>query len=207
MGELEVILDEARAATPAAANAYLCGAAHDACFNQMHKTTRFAQRDVRWLEVLHTLLDRLGHRSWTYREGQRSVHILETCWTAGSQELRSPREKAAYIRGYFDAEGGVPRDPKARFYIQFVQKDRRDLDEARQLCLSLGLACGRLHNPSANVDPHYWRFYVVSRSYSCFGEIVGSWHPGKRGILDSRRLVRPQPLRIGPSGSGAGQGE
>lgn len=95
-------------------------------------------------------------------------------------------DRAAYIRGYFDAEGGIPRALKSRFYVQFVQKDYSDLEEVRSHLLVLGVDCGRMHNPSRLVDPEYWRFYVRCCSWSGFATRVGSWHPSKRAILDLR---------------------
>lgn len=83
-----------------------------------------------------------------------------------------------YIRGYFDAEGGVP-GTNAPPYIYFAQKDLLDLEELRQMLLNLGILCGSVHNPSARADPDYWRFYVSHRSHRKFATLVGSWHPRK----------------------------
>lgn len=80
----------------------------------------------------------------------------------------------AYARGYFDAEGGIPRDSKARFYVQLTQKNRDDLVDLRRRFERLGLNCGRLHVPSASVDPDYWRFYVATRSHDRFIQEVSS---------------------------------
>jgi hypothetical protein len=100
--------------------------------------------------------------------------------------LVSSDDRLAYARGYFDAEGGIPRSPRSRFYVQFVQKDRTDLDELRLILERQGIACGRLHNPSSSVDPDLWRFYVLARSHEDFIERVGSWHPRKRCLLEAR---------------------
>ena len=93
---------------------------------------------------------------------------------------------AAYARGYFDAEGGIPKGRESRFYVQFVQKDRSDLDTVRGALNSLGITCGVLHVPSPRVDPDYWRFYVASASHRRFAAAVGSWHPRKRALLQQR---------------------
>ena len=164
----------------------LLGASRDACFSRRHKTTRFAQKDRHWLEVLGFALDRLGHKSWTYSEGKRGVYVLETSWRDPEYVARSAEDAPAFVRGYFDAEGGIPRSPTARFYIQLVQKDKGDLAKLHRFCTGIGLACGRLHNPSASVDPEYWRFYVLSRSHRDFVAWIGSWHPSKRERLMDR---------------------
>ena len=93
-------------------------------------------------------------------------------------------EQLAYARGYFDTEGSVPHDPTARFYIQFVQKNRTDIDELRQTLEMLSISCGKLHNPSIRVDGDMWRFYVLAAAHRVFAERVSSWHPRKRRRLD-----------------------
>jgi LAGLIDADG-like domain len=170
--------------------AYLAGALRDGTFNRMHGTWRIAQADRAWLAVIGYLVERLGRRSWVYREGSRNVWVLETrCGLEFDPVLRNPREKVAFVRGYFDAEGGIPRNSNARFYIQLTQKDRRDLERVKEILEDLGIACGRLHNPSARVDPDYWRFFVLSESRPAFVQVVGSWHPRKRRLLEAHLLV------------------
>ena len=93
--------------------------------------------------------------------------------------LRSRTERSAFIRGYFDAEGGIPRNTADRFYIQLVQKDLADLTRVRTILEGIDIHCGRIHNPSINVDPDYWRFYVLAESHEDFIRSVSSWHPRK----------------------------
>jgi hypothetical protein len=136
---------------------------------------------------LRVALTRLGYRSWSYREGAtRALWVLETSWVPGPVSISSEDQARGYVRGYFDAEGGVPRSSGVRMYIQFVQKDRADLEMCRELLMRLGISSGRIHNPSVRVDPGYWRFYVRVRSYAAFVTAVGSWHPRKRKILGIR---------------------
>jgi hypothetical protein len=171
------------------ARAYLHGAAHDATFSRLHRTVRFGQSDARWLEVLKIPIERLGGRSWSYREGKsRQFWVLETSVDvlAERSTVSSKEQRLAYARGYFDAEGGIPRDPSARFYVQFVQKNRGDIHELRAMLEAEGLRCGRLHNPSRLRDPDLWRFYVAARSHEAFARRISSWHPRKRSLLDAR---------------------
>jgi hypothetical protein len=171
------------------ARAYLHGAVHDATISRLHRTVRFGQSDVRWLEVLRILIERLGGRSWSYKEGRsRRFWILETSVDvlAERSALSSSEERLAYARGYFDAEGGTPRDPSARFYLQFVQKDHGDISELRDVLEAEGIRCGQIHNPSRLRDPDLWRFYVVAASHGSFAAKVNSWHPRKRSLLDAR---------------------
>ena len=94
--------------------AYLQGALHDASLNK-GKRYRFTQSDRRWLETLQRLLHVLGHRSWIYKEGRtRNVFALETLasfldFHFDPAGLNGAEAKLAYVRGFFDAEGGIPR--------------------------------------------------------------------------------------------------
>ncbi len=61
-------------------------------------------------------------------------------------------------------EGGIPRDEKARFYIQLVQNDKEKLVKIKELLNDLVIETGKIHNPSYSVDPDYWRMYVLANS-------------------------------------------
>jgi len=185
--DLEAILAEVHQTAAEEAQAYILGAAHDGTTNRLHRTLRITQADRRWLDVLSALLVKIGKRSWIYREGSRSVWTLETTYCPHPTSLPSNGERCAFARGHFDAEGGVPKDPQARFYIQFVQKNKEDLYRVRQILSVLGIMSGRMHNPSAMVDSEYWRFYVRAASWRRFIDRVSSWHPRKRAILEGRR--------------------
>jgi hypothetical protein len=140
--------------------------------------------------VLQDLFLKLGSRSWVYREGKRNVWVVETTCRLAEATIHTRREKAAFARGYFDAEGGIPKRREDRFYIQLVQKDRGDLERVRGFLQGLDIRCGRIHNPSVRVDPNYWRFYVLSKSHEDFIRHVGSWHPRKRLLLDAQLETR-----------------
>lgn len=174
------------------ARAYLLGAAGDGTFNKRHRTFRFAQKEREWLERLQGLLDVLGHHGWIYREGaQRDLYVLETAASFLTAATRSETfemtvEQAAYVRGYFDAEGGIPRDPCAPLYVQFVQKNLASLAHVRDILEQLNIRCGAIHNPSRRVDPEYWRFFVRRGSLQQFIRTIGSWHPRKAPLLFQR---------------------
>ena len=203
------IRSELATAGPSEAVAYLLGALHDGCFNRLHRTIRISQADLSWLDVLRFLLEKLGKRSWLYREGTRNVWTLESTYCPTRAPLQTARERAAYARGYFDAEGGLPKHQLPRFYLQLVQKNRQDLQELHDILGALGIHCGAIHNPSKEVDPEYWRFYVRTTSHLDFIVRIGSWHPRKRFLLEARRthlevksMLRPNltnpTLSIGP---------
>src|SRR3989338_3675889 len=101
--------------------AYLLGALHDGTLNK-NKRFRISQKGTDWLKVLQMLLKRIGYNSWIYKEGRvREVYVLETLanfldFRFNPARLIPAGEKKAYIRGFFDAEGGIPRNPDDRFY-------------------------------------------------------------------------------------------
>ncbi len=129
-----------------------------------------------------------------YREGSREVYDLETTaafldFKFDPRSLKTSIEIAAYIRGFFDAEGGIPHLRNAKFYIQLVQKDRNKMRVLKELLQRLGIMTGALHNPSSRVDPQYWRCFVSTASHADFARIVGSSHPAKRARFAERMMI------------------
>jgi hypothetical protein len=137
------------------------------------------------------MFEQLGFKSWIYREGKtRSVWVLET--STKLNELASPKnisEKIAYIRGYFDAEGGMPKSNSSFLYFQFSQKDKSDLFEVKHWLEEVGIKCGAIHNPSKKVDSEYWRFFVSRISHKDFMQIISSWHPRKKKQMELRMKI------------------
>lgn len=170
---------------------YLLGAMHDGTVRA--RTLRISQREESYVLLLQQLVLASGGRAWTYREGRtRQLYVVEFSRSfLGSHRPRTRRDLIDYVRGYFDAEGGIPSDPAKPPYLYFAQKDRRDLEGVRRILLSIGIACGRIHNPSRRVDPDYWRFYVSRRSLRRFAKVVGSWHPRKAVLL--RMMIQSTP--------------
>ncbi len=173
--------------------AYLQGALHDASLNKKRRY-RFTQKGTEWLSLLKGLFTRLGYKSWIYREGKRQVYTLETLaqfldFRFDPLTLATAEEQASYIRGFFDAEGGVPHGTQAKFYIQLVQKDQEKIEKIVQMLEALGISCGKIHNPSARVDPDYWRVFVGTRSHKNFAKMIGSSHPLKAKIFQARMMI------------------
>jgi hypothetical protein len=176
-------------------SAYLQGALRDGTRSRLHATHRIGQSDPVWLALLREILNRLHCRGWIYREGRlRSYWVLETTASFLSIDfdgfsLVGTRQGLDYVRGYFDAEGGMPQDPKARLYLGISQKNRQSLEAVRMILESWEIDCGRIHNPSQSVDPDYWRFYIRSESHRRFMAVVGSWHPRKRLLVEARMKI------------------
>ena len=167
--------------------AYLNGALHDATLNK-GKRIRFSQKNRQWLRNLQFLLRKIDCNSWIYKEGKtRNIYVLETLckdldFRFNPLKLETDEEKSSYIRGFFDAEGGIPHK-KGRFYIQLVQKDLRKIKNLKNILYSLGIECGKIHNPSKRVDPDYWRLFILAKYHRRFAEIINSYHPVKNKIF------------------------
>ena len=163
--------------------AYLLGALHDGTVRRL--TYRIVQKDQEYIEFLVKEIKNLGQKAWMYKEGKtRNLYVVEFSRSFLKDfVIESNKDKIDYIRGYFDAEGGVSRDPKVRYYLYFAQKNLKDLSQIKKWLEELGIKCGFIHNPSKKVDPNYWRFFVSVKSYEAFANIIGSWHPVKAKFL------------------------
>lgn len=175
--------------------AYLLGAVHDGTYNKLHNSFRFSQNNYLWLKRVKSILKKMGYKSWIYKEGKnRNVYALET--TASCLEMNfdpflfeTHVERTAYVRGYFDAEGGTPQSLKASFYIQICQKNRTEIEKIKLILKELNISSGKIHNPSKAVDPNYWRFYISAKSHRDFVTLISSWHPRKYQIFQSRVMI------------------
>ena len=171
---------------------YVLGAMHDG--TSRPRTFRISQREEAYVLFLRDLVQRLGGKAWTYREGaRRNLYVVEFSRSfLEGHSIRSRREKIDYVRGYFDADGSIGyAKPPNEMYVYFCQKSVSDLEEVRRYLTLLGIESGRIHNPSWRVDPDYWRFYVRRRALPVFARLIGSWHPRKavlvQAILEGRR--------------------
>jgi intein/homing endonuclease len=173
--------------------AYVHGAMHDGSLNKK-KRVRIVQKYKSWLETIRFILQTVGIHSWIYREGRkRNLYVLETVSKELSfgfdpSRLKTKQERTMYIRGFFDAEGGVPRNGK-RFYIQLVQKDYGKLDSIKTMLDGIGIGSGKIHNPSKLVDPNYWRMFIPAKHQRSFARSIGSWHPIKSKIFRERMMI------------------
>ncbi len=123
----------------------------------------------------------LGVGAWSYKEGKtRNLWIVEFSKSLlNDTSVSSKRDKIDYLRGYFDAEGGIAKNSSIRYYLYFCQKNKTELEEAKKYLEELGINCGKVHNPSVRMDPNYWRFFVGVKSYNKFAKTIGSLHPEK----------------------------
>jgi hypothetical protein len=169
--------------TPQISKAYLLGVLHD---STVRKTTyRVATKSYEFALILKDAILNLESGAWIYKEGKnRNLWIVEFSKKLLNQvEIVSKQDKIDYIRGYFDAEGGMAKNPKVRFYLYFCQKSKFSLNEVKKYLSEFGIESGVIHNPSKKVDSEYWRFFIRARSYKDFARIISSNHPDKIAIL------------------------
>lgn len=173
---------------------YLLGALHDGTFSS-NERFRISQKGTEWLKVLEKLFGKLGYNSWIYKEGSdRKVYVLETLadfldFKFDPLQLKKKEKKIGYIRGFFDAEGGIPRNSMARFYIQLTQNNKEKIEKLKKLLTDLGIKTGKIHNPSRKVMPNYWRMYILASSQKTFIKKISSWHPRKIKTLRKRMKI------------------
>jgi len=163
--------------------AYLLGVLHDAT---VRKTTyRIATKSRIFGDLLVSEIQKFGVKAWIYKEGKlRNLWIVEFSKTLLLNiTLQSQQDRIDYIRGYFDAEGGIAKSSLVRYYLYFAQKNKSDLMQVKRFLEEFGIVCGVMHNPSKRADPNYWRFFIKAKSYNTFAKIVGSDHPEKRQYL------------------------
>ncbi len=163
--------------------AYLIGVLHD---STKRKTTfRISQKSKKFVEFLASGIKSMGGSAWIYKEGKnRNLYVVEFSQSFLKDfKISSQVDRVDYIRGYFDTDGGIAKQTQVRYYLYFAQKNLLDLEQVREYLIELGIACGKIHNPSRKVDPNYWRFYVSAKSYQDFAEIIGSWHHEKKTYL------------------------
>jgi intein-encoded DNA endonuclease-like protein len=156
---------------------------HDAT---VRKTTyRIATKSHDFAEVLKNGIKLFGKSAWIYKEGKnRNLWVVEFSKSLLKDvNLKSKRNKTDFIRGFFDAEGGIAKESKVRFYLYFCQKNKKILSEIKKYLSDLGIKSGVIHNPSKKIDPDYWRFFIRAESYKDFAKIISSSHPEKFAIL------------------------
>ena len=165
---------------------YLLGALHD---GTSRKTTyRISQKNLEYINLLAKGIKKFGKSAWVYREGKtRDLYVVEFSKSLISGTIIiSGNEKIDYVRGYFDAEGGIAHSSKVRYYLYFCQRNLADLKQVKAYLEELGISCGVIHNPSRKIDPNYWRFFIRAKSYNRFADLIGSLHPVKKSYLQMK---------------------
>jgi hypothetical protein len=195
--------------------AYLVGALRDGSFSTIPEQgiyrIRFYQKNKAWLEFLSKLIERnFGGKPSFYFDSRHGVWCLsftskkvfeellklaefggnQSDWLTPSWVLAGSREfKAAFVRGFFDAEGSVNSFektslsvPEKDVRIYFAQANQGVLEEIREILSEFGIRCGRVCGPYVKKGTSTEMFGLmihgsgqVLKFYDCFD----SSHPEK----------------------------
>ncbi|MBI4181653.1 MAG: LAGLIDADG family homing endonuclease [Candidatus Aenigmarchaeota archaeon] len=162
------------------------------------------QKDERWLtDVLKPIIERRFHctvhvhghllritNKRVVDDIRRLSGIKPWGWhTPAPVKLLPPSRRITYIRGFWDAEGGVPKHPERchraeQRYLSFHQKDREPLVFIRDTLISLGY---RPTNITYCKGAHEFRITRAAHIVR-FCREIGSLHPEKGERM--RRLVK-----------------
>lgn len=193
--------------------AYIIGALRDGCFTVNKKyhvyRVRIYQKNKEWLEkIADKFYQTFGKKpriEYDRRDGvwclildSKSVYdkLLELSEFPGNQKIwKTPKTvleasqdiKKAYIRGFFDAEGGVPHIEKKKqeqknIRIYFSQVSKNALTELKTLIEEFGIKCGRISGPYFKIGykhPTYGLRIHGIKEVAKFSVLIGSMHPEK----------------------------
>jgi len=187
--------------------AYLVGALRDGSVYYYAKNrsyyTIFYQKNIQWLknsigERIKKLFG-INFRIDEYKTGQYRLRIsnkhlyelwktvflfpkettTQVNWNIPEKIIKSKKkEKTAYIRGFFDAEGDVSPTNSTTKYIGLSQKNIVALTKLRELIEELGLKCSKIY--LADKRSNTFRVTIIGKQQiHKFYRVVGVEHPVK----------------------------
>lgn len=209
--------------------AYILGAMRDGSFirNKTYGIHRIMvyQKNKIWIERVSALFEISFGKKPTIQKDNRdnvwslmvnSVEIFRSLvkigeyngnqkdWNTPSFIIKAhPEVKKEYIKGFFDAEGGVPHIEKRRIEpknirIHFTQSNKKCLEEIKQMIEFFGIKTGRVCGPyykKGYSDPiHRLKIHGISK-VAKFNKIIGSMHPEKQIRLHIINNMAQDPCR------------
>jgi len=180
--------------------AYLLGALRDGSVDirkGKNYEIKIGQKNREWLVILQKIIaEKFGYTGsitrhcnnyYILRITEREVveKILKISgmrkgWKTPKIIKDQPLEvKKEYVKGFFDAEGGLPRNPQKWRYISFDQKEKEPLRFIRKVLVECKIATTRITFTSGA-----YQFRITRKeSIVKFAKEVGSLHPDKRKRL------------------------
>lgn len=186
-------------------SAYLLGALRDATIDLREKKNyeiKIAQKDIRWLKLLQQLFEKYFQKLGRITNHVNNTSILRindktiVNEIAEISEMKVPQDnwetplviknsplpiQVAYLRGFFDAEGGLPKNPQTskQKYLSLSQKNKESLEFLRNILIKMEF------NPTnLTICGKVWEFRLTrKKDILKFIEEIGSWHPEKRERL------------------------
>jgi hypothetical protein len=185
---------------------YLIGALRDGCLTTGF-TVKYAQRYREWLSnVILPLINKNFNLNLT----EKCIYYQSKKWpfwyiAVSNKKLwhslnkikvlipRTKKEQKFYIKGFWDADGGCPRNPviNKKNYIKFTQKDKKSLEELKNMLeKNFKIRCGNVIKSEENKNGFIWRFSITNKNGIVnFCKNVGSLHPVKRIRLEKMKSI------------------
>ncbi len=177
---------------------YLVGALRDGCLTTQW-TIKIKQKNRAWLSsVIIPLFKDIFNkeiRNNIYLQQEYSPvwylafkdkGIWQKLNELKNQIPETPSEQKFYIMGFWDADGGCPKNPtiKKKIYIKFTQKDKKSLEELKWMIENFGIKCGNVRISENAVYGKIWRFSITNKQGMIkFCNSIGSLHPEKKQRL------------------------
>src|SRR3989338_8156069 len=186
--------------------AYLLGAMRDSTIDfreGKNYEIKIAQKNSEWLTVLQDIFLRhfgnagkitkhVNNTAILRVNGKEIVRKLlelsemkipqENWDTPNIIKRQRPEIQTQYIRGFFDAEGGLPKNPATatQRYISFSQKNRESLEFVREI-----LVRKKYIPTNITFCGNVWEFRITRKMNMInFCKNIGSWHAEKKVRLN-----------------------
>ncbi len=181
--------------------AYILGILRDATIDirkGKNYELKIAQKESSWLEYLNKILYKnfnISGKITNHVNGSKILRINGKKFVeeiVAISEFKVPQElwdtpsiikkqnielQLAYLRGFFDAEGGLPKDPlmAKQKYISFSQKNRESLEFIRKILIRK-----KFQPTNITFCGNVWEFRLTRKNEMInFCDIVGSSHYDK----------------------------
>ncbi|MBI2075830.1 MAG: hypothetical protein HYT72_01105 [Candidatus Aenigmarchaeota archaeon] len=179
---------------------YLIGALRDGCLTK-DWTIKFSQKYKEWLSsTILPLFNEVFETSYSlgniYPENkEKTTWSLSICnkkiWLQLKELIaeapKTTEEQRLYIKGFWDADGGCPRDPtiSKKIYIKFTQKDKRSLEQIKEiLSQKFSIKAGTVRVSEITERGTIWRMTITNkRGILRFCDKIDSGHPIKQKRL------------------------
>ena len=169
---------------------------------------KIGQKDQNWLKLIKNLIEknfnvpaninnglvRVTRKNFVSKivEFSEMISPQENWNTPTKLTKLEPNQLIPYIRGFWDAEGGLPKEPEKttkseQRYISFHQKNRESLDFIRQKLICLGFNPTKITFCSGVFEFRICRYLEINQFY----KTIGSWHSEKSVRLKKLALLPP----------------
>ncbi|UCG95379.1 MAG: LAGLIDADG family homing endonuclease [archaeon] len=181
---------------------YLIGVLKDGCLTTQW-TIKIKQKNKEWLSdvivpTFKQVFDKEIKNNIYLQKEYKPVWYLafkdKLIWQKLNEfQNRQPKtinEQKFYIMGFWDTDGGCPKNPtpEKKMYIKFTQKEKKSLEELKQMIENFGIKCGKVRISEHNDCGEIWRFSITNKEGIInFCDLIGSLHPEKKRRLTIMR--------------------